>query len=67
MQEREDVVPAHSAFSLFHHSPASPRRTIAGKGGHSLQQNNAQELRAYQLFGASQGPHPLAPLLRVPF
>ena len=66
--EREGAAPAHGAFSLFHNSPTSPHPTFSAKGSsHSLQQNNAQELRAYQLFGASQGPHPLAPLLRVPF
>lgn len=66
----EDAAGAQGSFSLFHHSPASPRRRIRAAGaatGHGLQQSNAQELRAYQLFGASQGPLSLAPLLRVPF
>lgn len=67
MQEADKISTSHTTFSLFHHSPASPRKMYATKGPHSLQQNNVQELRAYQLFGASQGPHPLAPLLRVPF
>lgn len=73
----EEGARSHVGFSLFHHSPTSPQRAYAAKvgGHHSLQQSNAQELRAYQLFGASsglfdgasQGPQPLAPLLRVPF